>query len=290
MELRTQNKLFLPLFWQKSSIVKRLPIGDVVTYVNTCPVRNSEDWYNCLLRTQSEPSEGYCSPSSYMKLHNTSLPALAENFGEPDCCNDTSSYRFCFWYHAHPKASSLSQKLFDANSLVRTSQEYNSKFTEHACLPARKILSGKACHVTNHCTSNSTEQVSLCLYPLTRNTTRVIRLRHKKGLEVLFVGQPRELSSTIMISDYVPLYNTPFLNVPKHIEHMCLYMISISAALALLNMVPCFYLDGHHTLEILLEMLFPNQHKMRLQIQTGLLMLGTSLLLLNVAIALSTLF
>ena len=276
---------------QKSSIVKRLPVGDVVTNINNCAVRNSEDWYNCLVRTQSEPSEGSCSPFSYLKIHNTSLPQITEHFGEPDCCNDTSSYRFCFWYHAQPKAASLSQKLFNANVLVRTSQEYDSKFTEHACLPARKILSGKACHNNNHCSTNNTEQHqgSFCLHPLTRNTTHVIRIRHKKGIEVLFVGQPRELSSTIMVSDYIPIYKTPFLNLPNHIKHLCLYMISISAALALLNMVPCFYLDGHHTLEILLEMLLPNQHKLRLQLQTGLLMLGTSLLLLNVLIALTTL-
>lgn len=279
--------------FQKSSIVNRLPIGDVVTHINNCPVRTSEDWYNCLLRTQTEPGEGYCNPTNYLKLHNTSLPSLTVNFGEPDCCNDSSSYRFCFWYLSPPKVTSLSQKLFNANVLVRTSHEYNSKFTEHACLPARKILSGQACHANNHCAtaSNHTEhEEKLCLFPLTENTTRVIRLRHNKGLEVLFVGQPRELSSTVMVSNYVPLYNTPFMNLPTHIEYLCLYMISISAALALLNMVPCFYLDGHHALQALLEMFLPNQLKLRLQIQTVCLGFGTSLLMLNVMIAFSTLF
>jgi len=275
---------------QQSSIVNRLPIGDVITYINNCPVRKTEEWYLCLQKIQTNPVDGYCGPSSYTKTHNTSLPTLVENFGEPDCCNDTSAYRFCFWYKRHPKAMSLSQKLFNANILVRTSLEYNSKFTEHACLPARHILSGRMCKTNLDCALKNATEFSLCHIPLTKNTTRVIRIGHKKGQEVLFVGEPRELSSTVMLSDYIPIYNTPFLNLPKHIESMCLYLISISAALALLNMVPCFYLDGHHTLEILLEILLPHQHKLRLQIQTVILMLGSSLLLVNVLIALSTLF
>jgi len=238
---------------------------------------------------------------SYIKTHNTSLPGVVENFGEPDCCNDTSSYRFCFWYkHGNggkdEQPSWIGQKLFKAaNILIRTSSEYNSKFTEHSCLPARKILTGKVCHSNSDCsalndTITATTDPSLCLKPLTRNVTRVIRLGHRKGQEVLFVGEPRELSATLEVTNYIPLYNTPFVNLPKHLENLCLYLISISAALALLNMVPCFYLDGHHTLEILLEILLPTQHRARMLVQTGVLMLGSSLLLINVLIAFSTLF
>lgn len=272
--------------------------------LNNCPVRNTEDWYLCLLKTQTDPVEGYCNLLSYIKTHNTSLPGLVENFGEPDCCNDTSSYRFCFWYEHRndgvdgKQPSWIGQKLFKAaNILIRTSSEYNSKFTEHSCLPARKILTGKACHSNTDCNKNSTSiatvvdhsSLQLCLKPLTKNVTRVIRIGHRHGQEVLFVGEPRELSATVEVSNYVPIYNTPFINLPKHLENLCLYLISISAALALLNMVPCFYLDGHHTLEILLEILLPAQHRTRMLVQTGVLMLGSSLLLINVLIAFSTL-
>lgn len=271
----------------ESSIASRLPVGDTIQHVNSCPVRNTQDWYDCLLTIQNSPVEGYCNPQNYIKTHNTSLAELTENYGEPDCCNDTSSYRFCFWYQTAilPTTDSIGQKLFNANRSIRTSLEYISKFTEHSCLPARQVLSGTLCQNNTDCLNTG----DLCLKPLTKNTTRVIRLSHKKGREVLFVGEPRELSATILLSNYVPIYTMPFLNLPKHLESLCLYLVSISAALALLNMVPCFYLDGHHTLEVLLEIVLPSQRRLRLQIQTIVLFAGTCSLLMNVVIALTTL-
>lgn len=236
--------------------------------------------------------EGYCNPLNYIKTHNTSLPSLTMNFGEPDCCNDTSSYRFCFWYQLKTKPPSFVQRLLSTNVLIRISSEHNSTFTEHACLPARQTISAEnTCKINQDCSTGHSRSPyrNICLKPLTKETTRVIKIQHRKGQAVLFVGDPRELGSTILLSNYVPRWSIPFLNIPDHIQTLLMYLVSISSALAILNMVPCLYLDGHHTLGIIMEILLPNHPRAQSNLKIGVLFFGTCLLLVNVVIALSSL-
>lgn len=224
-----------------------------------------------------------------MKTYNTSLPKIFINNNEPDCCNDTSSYRFCFYYDAIKVIpSNVIPAIENTNERVRKSNEFIVSFTEHACLPARTSLSGKqSCKQDTDCIE--TYQQMLCIKPLTSNHTRVIRISHSRGQDVLFVGNPNELISAISLSNYAPRYSFSFINLPYHLNMLFMYFISISSALAVLNMVPCFFLDGHQTLLVILEILFPNLPRQRTNVATFILILGSSLLLVNILLALLSL-
>jgi len=71
------------------------------------------------------------------------------------------------------------------------------------------------------------------------------------------------------------------------------YLISLSGALAILNVVPCYALDGQWILlsfiELTLERIVTN-HGVRIHIYTVMLFCGTLLLSTNVVIALWMLF
>jgi len=270
---------------EQYSIHQTLPVGDVITGINLCPIKTSSDWYECLQNLEKSGAEGYCNTKTYVKMHNTSLPTVITNMGEPDCCNDTTSYRFCFTYHT-TKYTSLIKNLKKNrfNELVRTSNEYISKFTEHACLPARHTIQSKqTCKLNNDCTE--LYQPMLCMKPLTSNFTKVIQIKRKNSQDILFVGNVNELLYSVAVSNYIPRYFFSLVNFPHHLNSLCMYLISISSALAILNMVPCFCLDGHQTLLILLEIYFPTSPKLRSTLGTVILMFGSLLLISNITIA-----
>ena len=82
-------------------------------------------------------------------------------------------------------------------------------------------------------------------------------------------------------------------NLPYTIEMLCKYLISLSGALAILNVVPCYALDGQWILlsfiELALRSSVPNPAT-RGAIYTAVLLFGTALLGVNIIIAMWTLF
>ena len=75
-------------------------------------------------------------------------------------------------------------------------------FLKHyACLPARKSISSsgdKTCNTNNDCFSYMDTHWS-CIYPLTNNQTRFIKLEHSMGDSILYVGKIRELILSSLI-------------------------------------------------------------------------------------------
>lgn len=263
-----------------------------MTSINHCKIQNLNDWYTCCQSIRMNQVDGYCNSEFHVKLHNTSLPSLITNFNEPDCCNDTSSYRFCFYYDRSKLLSIPKKRQFkleNINSLIRTSGNYITKFTEHACLPARTTMSLKQKCLGNRDCTKAYEKNMLCLKPLTTNTTRVVRITHGKGQDILFVGDPFELISSVKMSNYIPKYIFSLTSLPDHLKILSMYLLSISSALAILNMVPCFFLDGHQSLSVLLLMLFPDKPTTRSLLEPVILFFGSCLLGVNIIIALYSL-
>jgi len=63
----------------------------------------------------------------------------------------------------------------------------------------------------------------------------------------------RELYQTSLLTDYQPRTSLFPLTGPLHLELILQYIFSLSLALAVLNMVPAYYLDGHHFLVALIN-------------------------------------
>ena len=121
-----------------------------------------------------------------------------------------------------------------------------------------------------------------CLQP-TENLTQVNRNQIK---DFLFVGDPTQIYLDVEVSNY-QLRLGPFgLNgLPSALEKFCYYVVVLSSALAVVNAVPCWRLDGCLILETVLEssLRSPGLRRKLFRVTTHL---GTLILALNVILGL----
>ncbi|MEQ2203755.1 hypothetical protein XENOCAPTIV_003183 [Xenoophorus captivus] len=110
-----------------------------------------------------------------------------------------------------------------------------------------------------------TAAASVCVTPSLENQTRFIRVTHLPSPNMLFVGYP------------------------PHLQYAGTYVVSLSGALAVVNSVPCFALDGQWMLNALLEATLVGvvtDRQKRELIGFFLLLAGSALLAANVALGL----
>ncbi|TGZ63382.1 hypothetical protein CRM22_006956 [Opisthorchis felineus] len=305
-------------FLRENSVVtghRGLSLGDAITRINSCPVTNQSDWYRCLEEAHTDPS-GYCVSGHFLrsldpnvrkvpKLHagRRNLAAVvSKSAHEPeqqvnahpltDCCaHQSASTHLCFTY-----------------SLPSTS---DSRTKRYACLPARTVTEQATCRTTSDCGSHNlirtaddtdgaqgplhssvSERPMMCVVPSPPdNQTRLVRLVHnrKDAPAILFLGPLEDLLASVGVSDYVSRWPGIFPpNFPAVLGLFCTYLFSLSGALVILNVVPCYALDGQWILKALIELCFsgllPCKHKRHFIFRT-LLFVGTMLLCSNVVLA-----
>ncbi|KAK7494826.1 hypothetical protein BaRGS_00013953 [Batillaria attramentaria] len=246
-----------------------LIVGESLTGVGDCQVRSVEDWHECILTSMKEPSLGHCLPVHLIKELNTTPKNWSQPLeGEIDCCNMTSDTHLCFLYH------------------TRTSQH-----AHFACLPARTTTDRPVCKLQSDCYLPGTEVA--CVYPSVDNETKLLRVFHGRRPPLLFLGHPLDLFYSVSVSQYVPNSSLVPLNLPYVVETFCKYLISLSGALVILNVVPCYALDGqficHAFIELALRSSVPDPD-LRGAIYTLIILFGTLLLALNVIFAMWALF
>ncbi|CAH8565404.1 unnamed protein product [Schistosoma turkestanicum] len=289
-----------------------LALGDAITRVNSCPVNQQSDWFKCLEEAYIHPS-GYCVSGAYLSMLDNKAPGprrslsavvsvnkLDENESfesvndhnklNEDCCTvQSASTHLCFTYITPTKHSSASRR--------------------YACLPARAVTERTSCNVTSDCgnlgairgNNNGIQSESLgvvstrsmyCVVPSPPdNSTRLVRLVHNrhKALAILFLGPLEDLVASIGISDYVPRWPSILPpNLPSFLGLLCTYLFSLSGALVILNVVPCYSLDGQWILKAFLDLFLPGilpSRPKRNMIFTTVLILGSSLVGLNLFLA-----
>lgn len=70
---------------------------------------------------------------------------------------------------------------------------------------------------------------------------------------MLYVGHPLHLHYTVSITSFIPRFNFLSIDLPVVLETFVKYLISLSGALAIVNAVPCFALDGQWILNSFLD-------------------------------------
>ena len=106
-------------------------------------------------------------------------------------------------------------------------------------------------------------------------------------LDFLFVGNPAEVYQGVEVVDYVPRSASAPVRFPSMIELLAHYVASFSGALAVLNVVPCFMLDGQHMTRVLVDMCFScYEDSTRSVVSLTFTIVGTILLILNVIVGL----
>lgn len=97
------------------------------------------------------------------------------------------------------------------------------------------------------------------------------------------------LQYTVSLSSFVPRHNFLSIDLPVVIETFCKYLISLSGALAVINAVPCFALDGQWILNSFLEATLSSlivEKQKRELVGFLILLSGSTLLAANVALGL----
>ncbi|XP_068698090.1 membrane-bound transcription factor site-2 protease-like isoform X2 [Montipora foliosa] len=253
------------------SVLKESPLygsiepGDTVLSLYGCQVYNKQDWNNCISKTLNTPQHGYCTDMLTITRKNSSQGAFYTG-GVYDCCKNSTSSRFCFKYESlsHSKG--------------------------YACLPARSTMqSRKFCDLPTDCDGPGDK---VCVHPSLDNSSRLLRIIRSTSSDVLYVGDPLLLQYTVGIIDYQRRSKILPMEFPTVLETFLIYLVSLSGALALLNMVPCYSLDGQWALFAFVDHLLTSYiplEDQRNMLCNIILTLGTLLLASNIMLALWTL-
>uniref|UniRef100_A0A3Q1JDW5 Membrane-bound transcription factor site-2 protease n=1 Tax=Anabas testudineus TaxID=64144 RepID=A0A3Q1JDW5_ANATE len=247
-----------------------LSVGDIVTKLEDCPVRGVEDWSSCLSHLSHTPQTGYCVAVASLQpswAHGRPFKRLD---GTIDCCSNNSLTDLCFSY-------------------IKPQGKNSQEREVYACMPVRKIVTGtRVCRTDDDCAAHS-HASSVCVTPSLENQTRFIRVTHPPNTHMLFVGYPPHLQYAVSLTNFVPRFGFLHLDLPVFLETFCKYVVSLSGALAVVNSVPCFALDGQWMLNALLEatlVTVVTDRQKRELIGFFLLLAGSTLLAANVALGL----
>lgn len=244
-----------------------LSVGDLVTGLEECGVRGVEDWAGCLSRLAISPQTGYCIPTASLQPSWAHGRAYKRLDGTLDCCSNSSLTDLCFSYTS-PR----------------------DKEREYACMPVRKMVTGTpVCQRDSDCLAKEQAGTTMCVTPSLENQTRFIRVTHPPDTHMLFVGYPPHLQYSVSLTNFVPRFTFLHLDLPVFLETFCKYVVSLSGALAVVNSVPCFALDGQWMLNALLEATLVSvvtDRQRRELIGFFLLLGGSALLAANVALGL----
>ena len=251
-----------------SVLAGKIKPGDVISSVNSCPVENDVDWFQCLDDIHSQRQPGYCVSLQLMEdrpsLHFNQTTLMED--GSRECCEQDSQSDICF-------------------QLVFGSQ----RPSVYKCLRARTVTARMTCTNIRACAGLSDHA---CVFPALSSPAKLVRISHDGGDDVLFLGDPRALNFVLSVSSYIPKSHSVPLWLPDLLRTLSTYFISLSSALALLNMVPAYYLDGQWALIVLvdlcLESRVPDPQK-RNRICNCVLIAGSLLLALNLCLAVWTL-
>lgn len=187
---------------------------------------------------------------------------LSQKGLEFECCSGHSPSRFCFSHIVH------------------------GQNTTHSCLPARVTVVAKSeCYSNTDC-RNLSERI--CVKPMTSGVNKLVKISHTQGQDVLFVGNPYELLVHVSVSDYFPNWNFIPMDIPDYIQTFLVYFASLSGALAILNMIPCYCLDGQWALMAFIEHFLARiitNGSIRAIIYHAVLFTSTVLLLVNIIFA-----
>ncbi|KAG1663627.1 Membrane-bound transcription factor site-2 protease [Nymphon striatum] len=254
-----------------------LEYGDIVTHINDCEVKNIGDWSSCLAYT-AYGKQGFCVNRSSLVFAKAEPQIIGMNLHSYSCCPPEEQSSLCF-------ITNFQQK-------------------ETHCLKARAVsmnASGR-CNKTTDCYNQHLN----CIVPILNNYTTLIEVYRKDRDRVLFLGHPSELykdckffyffilfefdSFQLSMSNYIPRLSIFPAQFPAMIETFLFYsyITAFSSGLAVMNLVPCFSLDGYHIIEATVEYIL-SSHKVRPTtrslISFCITVAGTVVLVMNVVLA-----
>lgn len=214
---------------------KGLFAGNIVHSINDCPVKTEEDWYSCINKMKFY-KPGYCTTAE--TVHNLDESDFLKHLpnGLYDCCSSDKSDYLCFEY------------LDNGNGIL--------EIPPHACLPARTIIekSPQYCTLSKHC-PNSYH----CIRPYMDNSTLLLTIGRSNAEKVVYIGHPSDLSYTVQVSSFVPKAFFTTSSFPDVVLKLLSYLCIFNIGLALVNVLPCIFMDGQYITNTVIYLLLRNK-------------------------------
>lgn len=212
---------------------KGLHIGDTVISINDCTVRNDLAWESCL-QTMRTNKPSFCVEADLVHNLDESVPLRHFGSGAYDCCSAEKSDRLCFEY-------------LDSNDGIL-------EIPPHACLPVRTIIEKSP----QFCTTNIKNCLNSlhCIRPVMNNNTNLFKIKRLHKADVIYIGLATDLLYTVQISPYVPKHVLSSTLLPDIVTKFFKYIIIFSTGLAIVNVIPCIFMDGQHITNALINILF----------------------------------
>ena len=186
----------------------------------------------------------------------------------------------------NPKILGNPLRTFEGDSCCEEESPGSLCFTgsqKYHCLDVRPLLKTEKLHCWD---GNGCEKGNVCLLPLLEgNSSRLLIADRQNQQQLIFLGSPAQLYQSAQMTEYSPRVTQLPICLPDQMRKLLRYTFSISFALALLNMVPCYLLDGHHIASAILSLL-PMHLDTKHMVAFALTSLGSALVALNLAIGL----
>jgi S2P endopeptidase len=204
-----------------------LHIGDEITTINNCQIRNIKTWYTCLQSSiQIQPA--YCVSNEFLHSNDESVPIFHDDNGLIECCDIKNTKANCF-------------------ECILDKEDDIIELPQHMCLEIRKTIESASEYCNNakdfkKC-SNSGRH---CFKPILNNSTTILHVKRKNNKDVVYIGHPKDVTQTVEVSEFVPKTRifTPWLADATLL--LLKYITVFSMGLAFVNVIPCFGFDGQH--------------------------------------------
>ncbi|XP_014357047.2 membrane-bound transcription factor site-2 protease [Papilio machaon] len=204
--------------------VRGFNIGDVITNVNGCDIKNAKDWIHCLHEAHNR--YGICTSAEFVAQNDEIMMETVKENDVVECCRKDDLYSLCFEY-MEPKVV--------VDSVLPG---------QYSCLKPRDMVTNRLIK----CTDQGGYSCPLgmhCLKP-SLNSSFLIIIERKDDHAVLYLGVPYDLHETVTVDQYFPRLSVFSIFSPSQFEKLLRYVFIFSMGIGFLNVVPCYGTDGHH--------------------------------------------
>lgn len=208
-----------------------LYVGDRITHINGCRVTNEDSWTSCLTESLLH-RPAYCVTEDFVHNNEESIHEIEhQKDGTVSCCPLNTALN-CF-------------ENFDVERLP-----------QYVCLNIRNTVE----HAEEYCHVSNCPQHTSCLKPVLSNLSTIIHMKRKNRVkDLVYYGHPYDILRHVEISDFTPKTKVFEPWFGDAIALILKYLAVFSSGLALVNVVPCYGLDGQFLSNALITNL-PSKH------------------------------
>lgn len=207
-----------------------LYVGDRITQINGCRVNNEDEWINCL-RDSILHHPAYCVEEDFVHDNEESIHEVEHHKEHVSCCPSDPALN-CF-------------ENFDEERLP-----------QYICLNIRRTVE----HAKSYCHKFSCPERSSCIKPILTNSSTIIHMKRKNRVkDLVYYGHPYDVLRNVEISEFSPKTKIFEPWFGDAIALMLKYLTVFSSGLAIINVVPCYGLDGQFLISALITTL-PSRH------------------------------